>query len=128
MSSSLLPMHANHERLVPGTGYVGTELVECAALDDVIGDHVGPDDRVALKIDVQGYEAQVLEGASQSLRNIRLVELELCLTELYVGQAPAEEIIAVLARAGFRLIGLDPEHVDPESGRTSWANAMFRRA
>lgn len=40
----------------------------------------------------------------------------------------AEEIVATLAGAGFHLVGIDPERVDDESGRTSWANVMFRRA
>ena len=128
MSSSFLPMHANHERLVPGSQYVGAERVSCLPLDEVFDEHVGPDDRAALKIDVQGFEAQVLAGASRSLSRIQLVELELCLIELYVGQPAADEIIATLAAAGFGLVGVDSEHVDPATGRTSWANATFRRA
>lgn len=128
MSSSFLPMHANHERLVPGTQYVAAEVVDCVALDDVLDEYVGPDDRVALKIDAQGYEAQVLEGASASLARIRLIEIELCLVELYVGQSAAEDLIAMLGAAGFGMVGVEPEHIDPDSGRTSWANATFRRA
>jgi FkbM family methyltransferase len=128
MSSSFLPMHANHEELVPGSGYVATERVDCVALDGVFHEYVLQADRVALKIDVQGFESRVLAGAARSLRRITLVELELCLTELYVGQPRTDEIVATLAAAGFELVAIDPEHVDPDTGRTSWANATFRRA
>ena len=128
MSSSFLAMHANHERLVPGSGYVATEHVDCVTLDGVFDEIVGTGDRVALKLDVQGFEARVLAGASDCLSRIALIELELCLAELYVGQPRAEEIIATLAAAGFGLVAVDPEHIEPRTGRTSWANATFRRA
>lgn len=128
MSSSILPMHANHERLIPGTQYVATEEVACLPLDEVFDEYVAPADRAALKIDVQGYELEALAGASRSLPRISVIEFELCLDELYIGQPAVAHIIATLFDAGFVLAGVDPEHVDSSTGRTSWANATFRRA
>lgn len=127
MSSSFLPMHANHERLVPGTQYVATEPVACVPLDDVFDEDVGNGDRTALKVDVQGFETEVLAGAAESLRRIQIVEIELNLIDLYVSQPSAEQVIATLATAGFSLVAMDPEHVDLATGQASWANATFRR-
>lgn len=128
MSSSFLPMHANHERLVPNTQYVATEETECLSLDDVFDDYAAADDRVAVKLDVQGFEAEVLEGAARSLPKITWLEVELNLIDLYVGQPRAAAIIDRLASNGLHLVGMDAEHIEPTTGRTSWANATFRRS
>jgi FkbM family methyltransferase len=127
MSSSVLPMHSNHERLAPGTGYIETETVPCVPLDDIFDEYVGADDAVALKLDVQGYEAEVLAGASRSLGRVTMIEIEVNLVELYIGQPTPAQIVTGLADADFTLCGIDPEHIDAATGRASWVNATFRR-
>ena len=59
----------------------------------------------AIKIDVDGFEGEVLRGARETLRRFRptiLIELEPCLCDV-PGHEPFEEIPGLLAQAGYRL-------------------------
>ena len=51
-----------------------------------------------LKLDVQGYEARVLRGATKLLEEnrIRVIMAELCLSSLYVQQSSFSEILGLL--------------------------------
>ncbi len=60
---------------------------------------------VFLKIDVQGYEREVLTGAKQMLDSVDIIHIESTLTEVYKGQALFHEIHEVLSRAGFEYRG-----------------------
>ena len=55
-----------------------------------------------LKIDVQGFELEVLRGAQRMLQNTVAVELEVEFQEMYEGQPLFGEISAFLAARGFR--------------------------
>jgi FkbM family methyltransferase len=128
MSSSLLPMLSAHEQLVPRSEYTHTETVRCARLDDVFDEFVGPGMSVGLKIDVQGFEMRVLNGAVNALSRVALIEMEINLDLLYEGQPEAANVIRYLDESGFRLVGVEPEHFSPATGQTSWLNATFRRS
>ena len=55
-----------------------------------------------LKIDVQGYELEVLKGASALLSAIDAIYVEVSWVELYKGQALHDEVEALLLDAGFK--------------------------
>ena len=73
-SSSIRPMAAIHEAAEPGSSYVNSETVEVVTLDEALADSLAPTDRPMLKVDTQGYESEVLAGASETLGQCRLVE------------------------------------------------------
>lgn len=54
-----------------------------------------------LKIDVQGSEGRVLNGAKSILRRTRTVIIEILFCQHYFGQSSQEEIEALLVDAGF---------------------------
>jgi FkbM family methyltransferase len=56
-----------------------------------------------IKADVQGYELEVLRGASEALASAEAVLLEVSFRELYDGQPLAHELIAFLGDRGFRI-------------------------
>jgi len=62
-----------------------------------------------LKIDVQGYESEVLKGCGNLLEDFILIEIELPLLELYSGSVSAGEIICYLESRGFTLVSLATE-------------------
>src|SRR3546814_4488279 len=82
-SSSLLDVEARSVEALRETGYTGTEEIVVRTLDEV----VEPDWRrpLALKIDTQGFELEVLKGAQQTLADIPAILLEMSLTPLYKG-------------------------------------------
>lgn len=54
-----------------------------------------------LKLDVQGYELEVLKGASSTLQNVEALLLEVALIEYNRGAPLFDEVIAFLSEAGF---------------------------
>jgi FkbM family methyltransferase len=79
-----------------------------------------------LKIDVQGFELEVLKGATGLLPNLDAVYVEASYVELYEGQALHEEIERYLTDAGFILDGRYNTHL--HQGEPVQADLLFRRA
>jgi FkbM family methyltransferase len=123
-SSSLLPMSGAHERAVRESRYEGTETIEVVSLDEALGGlGLTP---AYLKVDAQGYEHQVLAGATETLRHCRAVELEMSLTPLYEGQLLIGETIELMRGHGFAPTHLEPEFIDPHSGELLQVNGLFQ--
>jgi hypothetical protein len=95
-------------------------------LDDVLTEP-GPARPCLLKIDVQGYELEVLRGGEETLRSVDEVFVECSFVELYTGQALAGELIAYLCSKGFRLTGIFGVKRDL-AGRCLQADALFQRS
>ena len=127
-SSSLLDMKPRHLDACAESKYVGGELVEVRTLDSTIDQYVGPTERAYLKIDTQGYEKHVLEGATRSLgREIVGVQLESALIELYQGETLFDEIIAWMKQHGFSLMSIEPGFTDAKSGQMLQTDLIFFR-
>ncbi len=89
-----------------------------------LDDAVALDARVGLlKIDVQGYELQVLRGAKRTLRQTQALLIEVNYAQHYEGAVGFDEIHAFLANAGFHLYGISAPYTDVN--RPLWADAMF---
>ena len=127
VSSSLLPMLDRHVQSAPQSATVGEETVPVMPLDAVVGFGLEAADRALLKIDTQGYEMPVLQGAQESLRRCVGVRLEMSIVALYGGQVLYRELIDYLDARGFDLWALLPGFVDPESGRLLQMDGMFFR-
>ncbi len=126
-SSSLLPMLPGHTASAPGSEYVGTERVLIRRLDSVLGSLGTSSTKIFLKVDVQGFERQVIEGARQSLARIPLVQLELSLIPLYSGQLLLPEMVLLMREAGYDLIGMDPVFTDAATGHLLQVDGTFAR-
>jgi FkbM family methyltransferase len=122
-SSSLFPIGEEQAVIFPGTSEVRTELVDIAPLDCLVsaGEIQGP---ALLKLDVQGFELQALQGCGSLLDRFAYVYVECSFIELYSGQALAPEVVAWLETRGFRLLGTHNMTRDP-SGREVQADFLF---
>ncbi|QCO55924.1 FkbM family methyltransferase [Pseudorhodobacter turbinis] len=74
-----------------------TREVSVTTLDMLAADFPG---RVGLKIDTEGFEDEVLAGATETLKRTDFVILELSLTQRFSSIAPPSQIITRLAAAG----------------------------
>lgn len=125
-SSSLLPITSRYTEAFPGTEEAAQVSVPVQRLDDALAGSA-PARPCLLKIDVQGYELEVLRGADRVLRSVDEVFLECSFVELYTGQALAAEIIAHLWSKGFKLTGVFGLKRDL-AGRCLQADALFERS
>lgn len=127
-SSSVLPMLPAHEAAAPEALYVSEETVKVTRLDEWFDARAVAWERVALKIDTQGFERQVLEGTGRLLQaNVVSVQLELSLVPLYEGSWLWHEAAAWLAVRDFRLVGVAPGFSDPATGRLLQFDGVFTR-
>jgi FkbM family methyltransferase len=127
VSSSILPMMESHVSASAGSAYIGAEKTPVLRLDTVAPPYLGKAHKPFLKIDAQGYEWQVLDGAGLILPRMSGVLCELSLVPLYDGQRLWLEIIRRLEDEGFTLWSIHRGFTDPRDGRTLQADALFFR-
>lgn len=122
-SSSIREMDARHEEAEPTSSYVGSETVTIGTLDKERPESASIP--FFLKVDVQGFESEVLAGAELTLAQCAMIELELGLVELYSGQALFTELVASMAGKGFVLNDIEPGFRDEHSGQLLQVDALF---
>lgn len=126
-SSSILPMLESHRSAAPESAYQGMENVPIKTLDAIAGHYLKNAHAPFLKIDTQGFEWQVLDGARVTLPHIKGILVELSLVPLYEGQHLWREIIDRLEAEGFTLWGFKPGFTDQVSGQTLQVDGIFYR-
>lgn len=127
-SSSFLDMLPVHEEAAPGTAYIGRERVTVRRLESLLSEYVSTGSRPYLKVDVQGYELEVLRGAGPWLEALVAIQLELSLARLYAGAPMADEVDAFVSGLGYRLAGIEPGFADPVSGRLLQMDGIYIRS
>jgi FkbM family methyltransferase len=127
VSSSMLGMLSSHSDAAPGSAYVGTEVVELTTLDQVAPLYIGTAARSFLKIDTQGTEDRVLDGAVKQLQRTHGVQLELSLLPLYEGQNLFDELDARLRALGFHRWAIEPVFSDGHTGRMLQVDGTYFR-
>jgi hypothetical protein len=125
----------SHLAAAPHSAYLQKEKVPLRRLDDLLADHLAdhlaaatPSRCVFLKLDVQGYESQVLAGATQLLNHTLAVQLEMSLLPLYEGETLMPQMHAAMTTKGFDLWDLEPSFRDPTTGRLLQIDAIFLRS
>lgn len=126
-SSSILPMRTVHEQVAPDSSYVGTQTIKIATLDSIISQYCQEDENIYLKVDVQGFEKKVLDGAASSLARIHTIQLELSLVELYDGETLLGEMILHMKDLGYKLVLLIPGFANAKTGELLQVDAVFHR-
>ena len=127
VSSSVLPMLKEHSDAAPESAFTRSEETPIHTLDSVSARYMNSRNSTLIKIDTQGFEWQVLDGASETLKSARGIMIELSLVPLYSGQRLWRDIIARLETQGFNLWSLNPAFVDPRDGRTLQLDGIFFR-
>jgi FkbM family methyltransferase len=128
VSSSILPMLDSHLMAAKESVYSSSESTDVVTLDSVAPFYLKEDSRPFIKIDTQGFEWQVLDGAPETLKKARGVLLELSLIPLYDGQRMWLELIDRMAADGFTVWALQEGFTDLKNGRTLQIDAVFLRS
>lgn len=124
-SSSIMEMLETHIKAAPESRYVGKESVIIKPLDSLFDQFFCEHDKIMLKIDTQGYEKHVIDGAENSLKKIRLVQLEASLVPLYQGELLLAEMIQYLEHKDFSLIAIESEFENPLNHHLLQVNCIF---
>jgi FkbM family methyltransferase len=117
-------------RIDAGTGCEQEVEVRCDTLDRVATGFDPAPRRALLKVDTQGFELQVLDGAGAFLDRVAYVQLEVAFRPAYHDQPAAAEIIAAMAARGFSCLEILDILRDPAAtGRpVAEADLLFARA
>jgi len=103
---------------------VREEKVNCYRYDYLVKHENAPIPEF-IKIDVQGFEYEVLEGFGEDLNQVLAVELESHFYPIYQGQKLAVEVIQYLEKYGLILRKIEPH--GPFEGELVEANLFFTK-
>jgi hypothetical protein len=105
---------------------VGTEEVRLTTVAELL-ESQNVDPRTSLlKVDTQGYEAEVFAGAGEHLASFAGLQVELSRVELYRGQKLYDELVGDLTDLGFELWSLETGIADG-NGRLLQVDGVFLR-
>lgn len=127
-SSSVLQMHANLKVAAPAARFVAQETALMLTLDQLVATHAIDGERCLLKIDTQGYEWEVLNGAAETMKNVVALLIETSLVPLYEGQRLWLEYIERMAAEGFVVWDIHSAFASQSNGRLLQADIVFVRA
>lgn len=123
-SSSLLKLDENHQQAFPKAVDVSKQNIKVKTLDSIFK-KLTCESQIVLKLDVQGFEYKVLQGALSSLSEIDYIICELSFQNLYKGQHLALDIIDELEKRHFRFLG-NVEYLNhPVTGLRLQADGFF---
>lgn len=126
VSSSLLPITDISTTAKPDTKFTRQEEISIITLDTFFEEkEIIKWKNPFLKIDVQGYERQVIDGSLHILENISVLQIELSLVKLYEGSMLYKEVISLMEELGFYLYTIIPGFRNPQTGQLLQADGVF---
>ena len=125
LSSSILNMLPSHIESEQMSKYIAQEEIEVKKLDSVFNSFCKKDEKVMVKIDTQGFEKNVIDGATKSLMNIKIIQLEMSIVPLYENEMLFIEMINYLDNKGFQLFSLENGFSDPTTGQLLQVDGIF---
>ncbi|AQG81587.1 FkbM family methyltransferase [Spirosoma montaniterrae] len=123
-ASSILRMSDEHRRSYPKTNQSKEIHVPVRRLDDVASE-LNLSGNILIKIDVQGYERNVIAGGVDTFNKARIVIIETAIKSLYEGDSSFHEIYQTLTNFGYAYYGSLEQLVDPKTGVILQQDAIF---
>ena len=126
-SSSLLEMSQVHKEAFPYSANSEKEKIDVYSLDSILNNKQfeGP---TLMKIDVQGYELKVLEGARNTLKKCDFIVIELSLKELYLGQPSFDNIYNFITGKGFVISDILQLSRNPSTFELLQMDVLFKKS
>ena len=125
-SSSILNVTKLSTDAEPLSGTDRQEEIKIISLDSFSPQlTLGEFKSIYLKVDVQGFELQVLGGAKALLERAAVVQLEMSFVPLYESGPLFQEILSKMEKAGFEIYSILPDFRDLNSGRMLQADGIF---
>jgi FkbM family methyltransferase len=122
-----LNTHGHQSSFLKSSEFSGrANKVEVRSLDSFISD-MSIQAPAILKADVQGFELEVLAGATKCLERVELALLEVSFRRLYDNAPLADEVVCRMRNAGFRIYDISNYAQRPLDGALAQADLAFAR-
>lgn len=125
VSSSLLDSLPELTQSAPEASFIKKEEIEIKKLDSIFAALNIENKNIYLKIDTQGYESLVLDGARESLKKISGIQLEMALIPSYEGGITFQEMINKLNSFDFKLATVESGFYDKVTGKLMEVDGVF---
>jgi len=123
-SSSLLKMSDLHKKIFPHTAGEHKETIQIRRLDDMASE-LNIKTPLLIKMDVQGYEKEVILGGQETFKKASVVFSEISFVSLYEGQPLADEIRRLLKELGFEYKGFLNQKKKPQTREILIEDSIF---
>lgn len=125
-SSSVLPIAKSHVTEFPFTQNSHKKKFTIRTLDSIAGEMklIEP---ILVKVDVQGYESEVIQGGRDLFLRTDFVIVEVSFCELYEGQLLFDKINTQLSELGLVYSGNLYQIISKATGRVLQADALYLR-
>lgn len=105
------------------------ELVDINTLDSLKGKYYNDSERIFLKIDTQGFEKEVIEGAPELLKKVIGIKLEIPVRSdlsIYEGvDWDLQHYINFFYEQGFKCVSIEPVSADKVTGIVNEVDGIF---
>ena len=123
-SSSLLAMTDIHHQNYPNTDKSVEKEISVRRLDD-LENIVTATSKILMKIDVQGFELNVLKGAVNTLKLVEVIIIEVMYETLYDGQSTFDDLNDFLKAHNFVFSGIYDQELSPLNGKPIFADLIY---
>ena len=124
-SSSILDFTKMHIDAKQSATMIDKENVKIIKLDTIAKTLNSKSKNILLKLDTQGYEGQILEGAKEFLKEVDIVFCEMSICEVYKGQSLFKDIIAMLEKYDFKIASLENGFFNNKSKQLLQIDGIF---
>ncbi len=125
LSSSILPMTNLHLDAKKDSSFISQHKISIKKIDTYIQEKKLNYNNIFLKIDTQGTENKVLDGANNNLDKIKGILCELSLDELYLGQKLWIEIIEKMKSKNYEVWYLEKGFQHPKNRKVLQLDCIF---
>lgn len=116
-----------HLSIHPDIKFATREKVKVLTLDKFLANDSIKGESIYLKIDAQGAEWNVLNGAKSTLERVNALELESCMSPEYEGEMTHHKLISSLIDIGFIYFMGQPPRVDRLGRQWDLNSVLVRR-
>ena len=108
--NSLLPPNDYFQKIFKEQSIIATEMIDVRTFDSMIDEITKgiAEPRIFLKMDTQGYDHEVLKGASGCINKIQGISSELSFSPLYQGMMGYVDALEFYSSYGFKVTGIYP--------------------
>lgn len=124
-SSSILDITPTHMEAMASAQYIGKEQITIRKMDSIFNQYFHPGNKLFIKLDTQGYEKHVINGAENAMKKAVCIQVEMSLVPLFEGELLLADMINLMFNKGFVLWSLEDNFNNPGTGQLLQVNGIF---